>query len=427
MVKPDTSGEHATEHISREHFVDEGNQLIVGLKHHEAIIATLHELNLGFRVESVDQSRALGLAKLELIGELLPEACKRPDWFLDNDKWNSQDPVGVVLAQLQHAFSPEAAGWTPPMGRNRLLGHVDGTDGIIILKSAGDPTILSDEDAAGAMPDMQRQPDASGSSRSRGRGVTVGVVDTPLRPHPKLEGRMIAPYPEPYPSGSGPDVPFRRAHSTFVAGLVLQQAPEATLIVDGLLDDNGQTSSWQAAKSIIETAASGANILNLSFACYTMDGNPPFAMATAIQRLHSDTLVVAAAGNYGGHTGRVETPVGSMDLSKAPAWPAALDDVVAVGAVDEEGVRAEFSPTGGWIDAAALGVEVTSLLSTYLNGAAKTAIAKWSGTSFAAARVTGAIAASVVSDHTSPKDAWQLLQQNLGRGDPATGTPPVLK
>jgi subtilisin family serine protease len=163
------------------------------------------------------------------------------------------------------------------------------------------------------------------------------------------------------------------------------------------------------------------------------------ALATAIDRLDPDIVVVAAAGNHGdaGETPSREDAVpaeenGRPRLTAAdrrrPSWPAALDDVVAVGAADDQGVRASFTPQGvPWIDVVTHGVRVAS---TYLDGEVDVAItpgsadvrrfegcAEWSGTSFAAALVSGAIAARTKPGSVSARRAWQQI---LAERDGAT-------
>src|SRR5262249_61128994 len=88
-------------------------------------------------------------------------------------------------------------------------------------------------------------------------------------------------------------------------------------------------------------------------------GTPPLALATAIGRVSPETVVVAAAGNYD------EADAGEGLTRTTPMWPAALDDVVAVGASDGNGHHAQFSPDLPWVNLLAPGVGVES---TYLTG-----------------------------------------------------------
>ena len=197
-------------------------------------------------------------------------------------------------------------------------------------------------------------------------------------------------------------------HATFVTGLILSQAPGAVVEIYRVLDDEGIADSWSVAQRIARAGQEGLDVLNLSFVCFTDDGQPPLALATAIDRVPANTVVVAAAGNQGS----------APEIARRrPAWPAALDDVVAVGAARVRGGgRAAFSPDQPWVDALACGVD---LVSTYLIGSVSESpgsavrfegYAQWSGTSFAAALVSGAIAAGVVPGRVHAQDSWVALR-----------------
>jgi membrane-anchored mycosin MYCP len=68
---------------------------------------------------------------------------------------------------------------------------------------------------------------------------------------------------------------------------------------------------------------------------------------------------VAAAGNHGDFGEDPNSPE-----RRQPAWPAALDDVIAVGGANRDGSRPAPTPKNApWIDVYARGVNVVS---TYL-------------------------------------------------------------
>jgi thermitase len=99
-------------------------------------------------------------------------------------------------------------------------------------------------------------------------------------------------------------------------------------------------------------------------------------------------LIVASAGNLG---------------TAEPVYPAAFDGVVAVGAVTHDLRPAPFSSHGAWVTCSAVGVGVVS---TFVRGTGPPEPdpahpdqvfgadpwAMWSGTSFSAPQVSGAIA-----------------------------------
>ena len=130
-----------------------------------------------------------------------------------------------------------------------------------------------------------------------GRGVRIGVLDTRLYPQPWLAGGWAARYSDTLTDFS--QTLTAEGHATFVTGLILRQAPGATVEVRGVLDEDGTAYSWDVAKAMVEFGRSGLDILNLSFSCYTEDGEPPLVLSAAVDRLPQDVVVVAAAGNHG--------------------------------------------------------------------------------------------------------------------------------
>jgi subtilisin family serine protease len=152
-------------------------------------------------------------------------------------------------------------------------------------------------------------------------------------------------------------------------------------------------------------AESGVDILNLSLGCRTADGRPPLLMARAAELLSQRMLLVAAAGNH--HLSPTPT---------APTWPAALPDVIAVGALEADGSPADFSPRLPWLTCSALGRGVVGAYATgdvtMLDGSVdtfSTGYAEWSGTSFATATVSGVVAAHTVPGRVSAHEALRAV------------------
>jgi subtilisin family serine protease len=189
--------------------------------------------------------------------------------------------------------------------------------------------------------------------------------------------------------------PDSEAHATFIAGVILAEAPNADLIVGHVLNAyNICGSSWDVATRMAEFAGAGVSVLNISFGAATHDDKPPLVLRRAVNELTSGkVIIVAAAGNHG------------PDETKM--WPAAFKKVVAVGAgaritgTDNFKVAA-FSPRQPWVDLLAPGEDVRSL---YKAGG----YATWSGTSFSAAAVSGAVAHLVETEHMTPRRAVALL------------------
>ncbi len=340
----------------------------------------------GADVEVRGRSAALGLGLLRLPDVQAAAAALDPHGGVDGG------PLDRVLAGLRRYFSQEHAGWMPTIGKNRLVGQVVKPAGEVSHGGGLDPRAVDD-----ALPTPQRGP---------GQGARVGVVDTGLVPHPWLDGRWEATYSDVVHAQNSP-MPVVSGHATFVAGLVLQQAPGAVVAMTSVLsDDDGQADGWDVANAILQAGRGGVDVLNLSLQCFTLDGQPPLVLAAAIDRLPPDVVVVAAAGNHGS---------GGAELGRRPAWPAALDDVVAVGAADVTGTPAAFTPPACvWVDLLAPGVD---LLSSYLSGEVAlggeivrfSGRARWSGSSFASAVVAGAVAAGTVPGRRSAREALDDL------------------
>lgn len=230
-----------------------------------------------------------------------------------------------------------------------------------------------------------------------GRGVRVGVVDTGMRSdHSWLEGRAEtrgAVDGEELDENDDDLLDPEAGHGTFVAGCVLSVAPGATIVGRCTMDSLGVTEDAWVASSIETLRGHCIDILNLSLGGFVVDdepyGLPLTAKAIADLRYENPEMVVtAAAGNR---------------HSADPFYPAALPGVIGVGALDHTGERAWFSNRGRWVNAWSLGVDIVSCyVGTDLDlpgggpAGAKDG-ARWSGTSFAAPRVAGALAATMRS------------------------------
>lgn len=376
-------------------------ELLVAIPHRKELEAALRQFHVVVDDANdadggPEESPLLGLAKLPL-----KSVSKTAD-LLNLDQ---------LLKDLYAYFEDQYADWAPTMGKNRLLGEVvDG--GELSYGGQGQPEPIQGIDG---WPPARSGP---------GRNARVGVLDTAVAAQGPLAG-----WTDRYSDILSDQHPYAVAgHATFVAGLILSQAPAANIEVRSVLGPNGTAKSWDVAKAIVEFGRTGLDLLNLSLVCHTEDGKPPMAIATAIDRLDPKTVVVAAAGNHGtdSRTWERKKQDGQsviVEMNRIPAYPAALEDVVAVGAADNDGVAAEFTPRNvPWIDIMTTGVGVVS---TYLDGTVKfrdardrpeqfPGFAQWNGSSFAAALVTGAIAAGTEPPHTTARASLErLLTQRL--------------
>jgi hypothetical protein len=266
-----------------------------------------------------------------------------------------------------------------------------------------------------------------------GRGVRVAVLDTLMFPDPGLTGRYIADQKDILQPEQDHFTVFD-GHCAFVSSCILQQAPAAEIWVRPVLGPDGDGSAWDAAVAIAEIAKVGADVVNLSFGEYrTDDDSAPMVLRTAVQRLGPETVVVAAAGNNGDVNNLPAELVPAGVRPDSVSYPAALPEVVGVGALDRNGDLAAFTPhPAPWIQLLAPGVglngafvrgtvtiehkdrdgNVLNSQPVYFPGRAV-----WEGCSFAAAVVSGAIAARTVPGHRSARQALdELLHPGPGAG-----------
>ena len=192
-------------------------------------------------------------------------------------------------------------------------------------------------------------------------------------------------------------------HGTFVAGLILQGAPGVTVNAVKVLGADGTVHDVDLALKILSLPVT-TNIINISLCGETAENLGLKAVEAALTKmwlLNPNLVVVAAAGNQNNST-----------LN----YPAAYKKVIAVTALNSQGSKACFANYGHWVDACARGVDLTGpfftkntpveavnwplgVCSPETPGGPRDfkGWAKWSGTSFAAARLTGRIAAKMLT------------------------------
>lgn len=223
------------------------------------------------------------------------------------------------------------------------------------------------------------------------RDVTVAILDTGLSPHPwyaqaEWYREQRAEVAEVLDADLDFDLDAQAGHGTFIAGVVLSQAPSAALLARRVIGGDGVGDELDVIRALEWLAKRGrADVVNISLGCHTYDDRPSPVLAQAVAGLGRRTVVVACAGNA---------------ATDRPFWPAAMKPVVAVAALDGAD-RAWFSNYGWWVDACAQGVGVASTFVRF-DGPRPSAggsdpdrfdgYATWSGTSFAAPVVAGRIA-----------------------------------
>ena len=203
--------------------------------------------------------------------------------------------------------------------------------------------------------------------------IIVAVLDTGIDiAHEDLEGRIIdsANFSK---SDSADDI---QGHGTHIAGIIAANAnngvgiagvaPNVMLLNVKIAEDNGIVWASSVAKGVIWATDNGASIINLSL---TVPASYQPLEEAVEYALDKGVILIAAAGN------RI----------KAPTYPAAYDDVIAVAATNPNGTVWVESNDGDFVDVYAPGV---GILSTYPDNK----YAFMSGSSMATAYVTAVAA-----------------------------------
>ena len=265
---------------------------------------------------------------------------------------------------------------------------------------------------------------------SRGRGVTVGVLDTGVDAGAADLGGSVSTGPDYTRGADPPGYHPPHLHGTFIASLIAGHgsgpgraggivgvAPAARVLsVRVILDDqepgiaayNEKPRFADAIDRGIRYAARhGAQVINMSLGTVHASGTMQSAIAYAVSH---GIVVVASAGNSAA-TGQKYTPY---------SYPASFAGVIAVGAVGAHGTRAAFSDRNSSVVLSAPGVNIIGAGpgGSYLQA---------TGTSPAAAFVAG-VAALIRSAYPrlSPAQVEQALvgsaqHRPAGRYSPATG------
>ncbi len=207
-------------------------------------------------------------------------------------------------------------------------------------------------------------------------------------------------------------------HGTHVAGIISAKGDngngtagvmwESELMAVKVLGDDGNGSEWSLAQGILYAAGlldnqprQTADIINLSLGM-SDPNHVPKTLERAIERAAAEgIIIVAASGNNG---------------SRGVIYPAAFPDVIAVGALEENGSDmpevTSYSNYGPEIDVTAPGSLIYSTLADDKFG-------YMSGTSMAAPHVSG-LAGLMLSEGIRARDVRSLLQDTaikLGNDD----------
>ena len=296
---------------------------------------------------------------------------------------------------------------------------------------------------------------------TRGKGVTVAVLDSGITAHPDLDANVLPGYDfiaesafsndgngrdsDPTDAGNwtvdnqcftGSKASPSDWHGTHVAGTIAAiannnegiagVAPEAKIVPVRVLGACGGFDSditdgiiWAAGGSVrgVPANQNPAQVINMSIGsegtCTT-----PYRQAIAQANTRGSIVVVAAGNN-------------NFDASKSS--PGNCEDVINVGATDKNGKRSYFSNYGSRVDVSAPGGDrrywgggILSTLNAGKTAPGKADYAEYQGTSMAAPHVAGIVALMKAVDpkltYAQAKKALQSTSQGIECDQSACGS-----
>jgi subtilisin family serine protease len=240
-----------------------------------------------------------------------------------------------------------------------------------------------------------------------GKGITVAVIDTGVSTeHPGLRGRIV----ESHNFVEGGEQTFERdLHGTAVAGVIAAQrddrvgmlgiAPDAGILAlkacwYSAADAKAVCSSWTLAKAVDFAIKAGAQVLNLS-----LSGPPDALLERLIEKAQQRGMVVVAA---------------AAESADAPGFPASMAQVIAVVASDSRGAVQLPAWTDRTFVMVAPGVDVLTTVPA-------SGYDFLSGSSFAAAHVSGVVALLREVDPQLDARAALDLLKSTARAPPGAG------
>ncbi|GAA1018072.1 hypothetical protein Aple_093320 [Acrocarpospora pleiomorpha] len=378
------------------------DQIVVDLKEQGLVQEALRDLKIALAALP-EHNDALGLTRLELDGldEALANLQDRADLKERMEKAGGKTYAGVastpldeLLFHLREKFAEKHFGWYPAMAKNRMCESIEAAP--YHGGSFGHPKRA----AAFRLPPQTPQ---------RDRRIRIGVFDTRLFPHPGLDGRYESAPDALIEQEEGTMLPSFAGHCLLVCSIAAERAPAAEFVIKPVLDERTLlTTAWEVAKAMVESLKDDLDMFVLALGGTSADGQEPLVLRRACERT-AGVVKVAALGNH------ADLPTSSPRKPPAatPMWPAASSTVIAVGADDDLGKAAFFSPRldqAVWADVMARGTgrrglflpgEVQLVTVDHARGQMVDlpeiedfgeGYATWDGSSFATADVAGFIA-----------------------------------
>jgi subtilisin family serine protease len=256
----------------------------------------------------------------------------------------------------------------------------------------------------------------------KGKPVNVAVLDSMLsNPHftPASNWDAFSLWLNPPPLTGG-------QHGTGVSSIIAAPAPVG--VAENFVrlnhmrtcDPDGFCYDHTVVPAYCRAVHRGARVLNMSFASFVqsplLHGAIQDAQATSRK---IKVLNVAAAGNSRSGDPELKPWFNAGFKDTSPMYPAAwslsIDNILAVGAVDDGSSYAPFASVGSYINILAPGVKVPTF--DHMGAAVNL-----SGTSFATPYVTGAAAILMANAPSMPTSSVASRIQNCTTAVPATTT-----
>lgn len=326
-------------------------------------------------------SKSIILAVLLILFAVLSTPAQADDWSYS---W-------------QNGYSNWLSSWSMTSWLSKFTDWINPTN-IAIVDPDLDCAAMISQPAAGQIEA------ASAHAHATGSGVVVAVLDGGFNTaHPILDGQVsglawdaLDQDSDPNDGGNGIDddgdglTDLAAGHGTFVSGMVLMAAPEATILPIRVVNDEGYGTIAALVRGLKYAIDNDADVINLSVEA-GVGGS--FAVRWQLLRAKNRGIpVIASAGNSG-----------LDDL----LYLAADKRTIAVGAVTIDDELADFSNGGGaeLLDLYAPGVDLIGPLG-YPQG---DSMGWWSGTSFSAGIVSGAAALALELDPLATVDEVRTL------------------
>jgi major intracellular serine protease len=221
-----------------------------------------------------------------------------------------------------------------------------------------------------------------------GKGIVINVLDTGVdSAHVELKDAFIGGKnfcsTDPNALLNPSEVTDVNGHGTHCSGIAMARenqvgiigvAPQASLYMSKVMTNSGTGDEVWLANAINEGIKwRGSNGEKIRVMSMSLGGGDIPELKKAVEAAYAAGIVlVAAAGNNGD---------GNPNTDEA-SYPGNYDQVICVGAVDEQKLIASFSNSDQEVDIVALGVNVLSCLPN-------NRYAAWSGTSMATPAVAG--------------------------------------